>query len=185
MRYRRMTISKLVVLAVLTAIAVVGRYAFSMLPNVKPMAAIAIISGTSLGAESGLIVGAFSMLASNMMFGQGPWTPWQMFTMGLIGFLAGILFHRKWFAESAKRKRIGFLCLYGFFSILVLYGGIMNPASLIMVSHKLTAENLTAIYLSGIPMDLVHAVSTVLFLLVGAEPFLKKLERVKRKFQLL
>ena len=30
-----------------------------------------------------------TMLVSNMLFSQGPWTPWQMFAMGLVGLIAG------------------------------------------------------------------------------------------------
>lgn len=53
-----------------------------------------IISGVALGGESGFLVGALSMLVSNMLFSQGVWTPWQMFCMGIIGFLAGVLFRK-------------------------------------------------------------------------------------------
>lgn len=178
---RGMKLQKLVVLAVLTAVSVAGRYAFSMLPNVKPMAAVAIISGAAFDAESGFLVGALTMLSSNILFGQGPWTPWQMFAMGSIGFFAGVLFSRKPFLEKNKNVRRILLCSYGFFSVLFLYGGIMNPASLLMASHEINRENVIAIYLSGLPMDLVHAVSTVVFLAVGAEPVFKKLERIKRR----
>ena len=33
-----------------------------------------------------------SGFVSNFFFGQGPWTPWQMFCFGIVSFLAGILF---------------------------------------------------------------------------------------------
>lgn len=75
------------VLGVLSAAAVAGRELFFMFPQFKPVAAIVIISGTALGAQAGFLVGAVSMLVSNMLFGQGMWTPWQMFAMGLLGFL--------------------------------------------------------------------------------------------------
>ena len=31
------------------------------------------------------------MFVSNVFFGQGPWTPWQMLSMGLVGYLAGVM----------------------------------------------------------------------------------------------
>lgn len=170
---------KLVVIAVLTALAVAGRAAFFMVPSIKPMAAITIIAGLSLGAESGFFVGALSMLASNMLFGQGPWTPWQMFAMGLIGLFAGILAQMG--CLSQKRWQ---MCFYGFLATLIIYGGIMNPASLVMMSYEITTENLLAIYLSGLPLDLVHAVSTVIFIAVAGKAFLDKLERVKIRYDL-
>jgi hypothetical protein len=82
----------MVIIAVLCGIAVAGRAAFFMLPQFKPVVAIVIIAGASLGAESGFIVGALSGFVSNFIFGQGPWTPWQMFAFGMIGFIAGLLF---------------------------------------------------------------------------------------------
>ncbi len=44
---------EIVTLAVMTALAVVGRLAFFMTPQVKPCAAIIIITGVMLGRQSG------------------------------------------------------------------------------------------------------------------------------------
>ena len=85
---------ELVVIAVMVAIAVAGRAAFFMVPQFKPVVAIVIIAGAALGAESGFAVGALSGFVSNFIFGQGPWTPWQMFAYGIIGFFAGLIFYR-------------------------------------------------------------------------------------------
>ena len=109
---------------------VAGRAAFFMVPSFKPVVAVTIISAVCFGAESGFLVGALSMLSSNMLFGQGPWTPWQMFAAGIIGFLAGILFQKGWL----KARKIS-LCIYGFLATVFIYGGIMNPASLVMTSY--------------------------------------------------
>ncbi|MBQ9108630.1 MAG: ECF transporter S component, partial [Oscillospiraceae bacterium] len=85
---------ELVVIAVLCAIGVAGRGAFFMLPQFKPVLALTIIAGVAFGGEAGFLVGAVTMLVSNMIFSQGPWTPWQMFSMGAIGFLSGVLFRK-------------------------------------------------------------------------------------------
>ncbi|MDO4477639.1 MAG: ECF transporter S component [Lachnospiraceae bacterium] len=177
---RRPMTRELVILAVLTAIAVMARAVFFMFPSFKCMAAIAIVAGISFGAESGFLVGALSMLVSNMLFGQGPWTPWQMLAMGMIGFLAGIIFN-----IGLLKVRIPVMCVFGFIVTVVVYGGILNPASLFMQSAAITKESLAAIYLSGLPVDLVHATSTTLFLAVGAEPMLEKLGRIKRKYGMM
>ena len=175
-------VQKLVVVAVLAAIAVAGRCAFYMFPSVKPMAAVAIVAGISLGAESGFFVGAMSMLASNMMFGQGPWTPWQMLAMGLVGLFAGLFMHRQRFREATSGTRRISMALYGLAGVLCLYGGIMNPASLLMGSYEVNPQNLLAIYLSGLPMDLVHGGTTAALLLAAGVPMLKILERMKKKY---
>lgn len=40
-------------------------------------------------------------------------------------------------------------------------------------------------YLQGIPFDLVHAIATVVFLYIAAEPMLEKLDRIKVKYGLV
>ena len=171
---------ELLTIEVLVAIAVAGRAAFFMVPSFKPVVAVTIISAVCFGAESGFLVGALSMLSSNMLFGQGPWTPWQMFAAGIIGFLAGILFQKGWL----KARKIS-LCIYGFLATVFIYGGIMNPASLVMTSYAITKRNLLAIYMSGLPVDLVHASATVIFLWIASKPMIEKLERIKVKYGMM
>ena len=81
--------SELVIISVLCALTVVGRGAFFMLPQFKPVSALVIISGICFGGQTGFLVGAVSAFLSNFFFGQGPWTPWQMFAFGMIGFVSG------------------------------------------------------------------------------------------------
>ncbi len=42
-----------------------------------------------------------------------------------------------------------------------------------------------AYYVSGLPMDLIHAAATVIFILIAAEPMLEKLDRIKVKYGLV
>jgi energy-coupling factor transporter ATP-binding protein EcfA2 len=85
---RRLRARELVVIAVLCALAVGGRAAFFMVPEVKPMTALVILAGAALGGETGFVVGATAAFASNLFFGQGPWTPWQMLAWGSSDFSA-------------------------------------------------------------------------------------------------
>ncbi len=171
---------ELVVIAALCAIGVAGRAAFFMLPEFKPVVAFVVISGVAFGGETGFLVGAMTMLVSNIMFGQGPWTPWQMFTMGIVGFLAGVLFRK----GLIRRTRLS-LCIFGAFASVVIYGGIMNPASALMWAHELNWKILLTYYLTGFPWDLVRAAGTVFFLWFMAEPMLEKLDRIKVKYGLM
>jgi uncharacterized membrane protein len=171
---------EMIVIAVLGALTVAGRSAFFMLPHCKPIAAMVIVSAVTFGPESGFLVGCLSMVLSNFLFGQGPWTPWQMASFGLIGFLAGVLFRKGLLSRTRPA-----LCAYGFLSVIFIYGGIMNPASLIMYTSRITWKGILAMYISGIPVDLVHATSTVLFLWFGAQPMIEKLERIKKKYGLI
>ncbi len=171
---------ELIVISVLCAIAVAGRAAFFMLPHFKPVVALVIISGICLGGETGFFVGAVAGFVSNFFFGQGPWTPWQMFAFGIIGFIAGILF-KKGFLRKTKSS----LCGFGFLATFIIYGGIMNPASIIMWQNKITWKMIASAYIMGIPFDLIYALSTAFFLWFISEPMIDKLERIKVKYGLL
>ncbi len=177
---RRPQARELVILAVLCAIGVAGRGAFFMVPQVKPVVAIVIITGVTMGAEAGFLVGAMTGFVSNFFFGQGPWTPWQMFCFGIIGFLAGLLFRR----GRLPRKR-PVLCVYGGLATLLIYGGLINIASLLIWTSQPTWAALAAMYVSGLPFDLIHAGATVAFLWLLADPMIEKLERVRRKYGLI
>jgi len=170
---------ELVVISVMCAIAVAGRCAFFMLPQFKPVMAIVIISAVCLGAETGFLIGAVSAFVSNFFFGQGPWTPWQMFAFGVSGLFCGILFQK----NLMKKTKLS-LTIVSFFTTLVIYGGIMNPASVIMYQKEPSFKMIIASYVMGLPVDLVHAVSTGFFMWILSEPMIEKLERIKVKYGL-
>ena len=170
---------ELVLIAVLVALNVAGRAAFFMLPEFKPVVAMTILAGVAFGGETGFLVGAMTMLVSNMLFSQGPWTPWQMFAMGIIGWLAGVLYRK----GVLRRGRLS-LCIFGVICSTVVFGGIMNPASALMWSNTINWKIILSYYITGIPVDLVRAVATFFFLWLGAEPMLEKLDRIKTKYGL-
>ena len=165
--------------ATLGALAAAGRILFAPIPDFKPVSAICIIAGAVFGKHSGFMVGALAALCSNFFFGQGPWTPWQMFAFGLIGFLAGALAQIR-----LLRKETLPLCVFGGVSALVIYGGLLNPAAVLMFQDHPTKEMFLLAYLQGLPFDLIHAASTVFFLWLLAMPLLEKLERLKIKYAL-
>ena len=172
---RKPSAREVVLLAVLCALGVASRAAFFFLPQIKPVTALTILAGVSLGGERGFLVGAVTMLVSNFLFGQGPWTPWQMVAMGLIGLLAGVLFRR-------RKGPVWLLCLFGFLAAVVVYGGVMNPASALLWTHQFQGKLILAYCLAGLPMDLLHGASTAVLLWLLADPFLAKLDRVQQKF---
>lgn len=177
---RNPKVREIMVIAVLSAIAVAGRSAFFMLPQFKPVVAIVIISGVTLGAESGFLVGAVSGFISNFFFGQGPWTPWQMFCFGIIGFLAGILFK----VGILKKNRLS-LCIYGGLSTFFIYGGIINIGSLLIFTSRFSLKALLATYASGFWFDIVHSIATVFFLFILSQPMIEKIDRIKIKYGLI
>ena len=168
------------IIAVLCAIGVAGRSAFFMLPQFKPVMALTIVAGVAFGGESGFLVGAMTMLVSNMLLSQGPWTPWQMFCMGIIGFLAGVLFRKGWL----RRSRLS-LCIFGVLSAVLVCGGIINGSWALLYGSDFSWAVLISYLITGFPMDCVHGAATAIFLWLAAEPMLEKLDRIKVKYGLV
>jgi uncharacterized membrane protein len=171
---------ELIIISVLASTAVIGRTIFFMIPAFKPMIAIVIIAGVTFGAESGFLTGAVAAFASNFIFGQGPWTPWQMFSLGLIGFIAGILSS----VGLLKKKKI-YLCIFGCITTYLIYGVIMNFASVVMYSNNVTKSMVLAAFVSGIPYDTVHAFSTVFFMYFLSDSMIEKLDRIRLKYGMI
>lgn len=168
--------TELVVLAVLVAISVCGRFIFAFLPGFKPITAITVVSAVWLGKEAGFVVGSLSAIVSNLYFGQGPWTPFQMFAWGLIGFLAGVL------SAPLKRSRI-LLCVFGAFAGIA-FSLMMDIWTTIWADANFSLERYMAYVVSALPITVEYAVSNVIFLLILSEPIGKKLDRIKTKYGL-
>ena len=139
---------------------------------------LVLLSTVAFTPEAGFVTGAAAGLISNFFFGQGPWTPWQMLGFGLVGFVGGVLF-------SGRRVRLVPLLIYGFLSVFVLYGVLLDTASMLMYNAAPSWQLWLATCASGVVFNLIHACSTAVFLLVLYKPLLSKLARVKEKYGLL
>lgn len=164
---------------VMCAFAVTGRLAFFMLPQVKPICAIVIITGICLGGEAGFITGAMSAFISNFYFGQGPHTPFQMLGFAVLGLLGGILFGK---TDFTKRKNLVLLSISGAFGVFIIYGGLADVSTILLLSEKLTPETVLLTYTAAVPFNLINAVSTAIFLLILTKPFYRRFDRVKLKY---
>ena len=162
---------------VLAALAAAGRIVFAPIPDFKPVSAICIVAGATLGRRDGFMVGALAALSSNFFFGQGPWTPWQMYAWGLIGYLAGVL------GEIGLLGRRGVVLALGFLSA-VLYGLLLNGWYVIGFVHPITWQSVLAAYAAGFPLDCVHGVATTAFLAAIWLPWGRSIRRVVRKYGL-
>ena len=170
---------EIVIISVLCALAVSGRVAFFMLPQFKPIVAVVMISASVFGGETGFLIGAVSAFVSNFFFSQGPWTPWQMFALASVGLITGMVYQKNLLPKTKLS-----LSVFGFFATLIIYGGIMNPASVIMYQPYPDANLIISAYWLGLPFDLVHAASTAFFMWFISEPLTEKIERVKIKYNL-
>ena len=166
---------ELTVIAVMTAFSVLGRIVFAPIPAFKPVTAITVIAGSALGAEGGFMIGSLSAIVSNMFFGQGPWTPFQMLVWGLVGFISGLILR-----PSAKPNRL-LLSLMG-----VLGGAMFSLVMDVWTTFSLEEGFSMARYLATVvgsaPTMILYAVSNVVFLLILARPFFEKLLRIRKKY---
>lgn len=161
---------RLVIAAVMTALCVAGRF----IPFFKPVTALTVITAMYLGSETGFLIGAMSAALSNIYFGQGPWTPFQMLAWGLVGLAAGYL------SGPLKRSR-AFLLFYGVFSGIA-FSFIMDIWTVLWYSGSFNAKLYTAAIISALPHTALYAVSNFLFLWFLADPIGQKLERVRIKY---
>ena len=177
---RRPQARELVILAVMAALAAVSRVVFAFSPYLKTITGIIMITGIAFGAEAGFLTGAVAAFASNFFFGQGPWTPWQMFAYGFGGFFAGLIFHK----HKAWRKP-WILAPFGFLTILLLVGPMLDSCTVFTVLTKFTKKNIMIIYGQGVPVNITHGIGAALTLFFVSRPLLSKLERLQTKYGML
>ena len=108
------------------------------------------------------------------MFGQGPWTPFQMFSWGLIGLLAAF------FSVPLKKSKLA-LAVFGVFSGII-FSLLMDGWTVLWAEGTFSVSRYLAFVVSALPVTAIYAVSNVLFLLVLAAPIGGKLDRIIKKY---
>lgn len=179
-KYEKRTVSgrEIVITAVMTAISVSGRFVFAALPGFKPVTAVVVITAIYFGAEAGFVTGAMSAIVSNIFFGQGPWTPFQMFVWGILGFAAGVTGEKtNWF-----KNRI-FMCFYAAIAG-VAFSLMMDVWTVMAMDGIFNFARYRAAVISSLPFMAVYALSNIIFLLLLEPPIGKKLQRIKVKYGL-
>jgi len=162
------------VVATLAALAALGRDAFVAIPDVKPITAIVLVSGLALGAGPGFAVGAIGGLASNILLGQGPWTPWQMLGWGLVGLIGAAL--RPAFGRSPSRLAIALACAFSAEAFnLVADLSTWTAAG----NHSLRAYGV--VLGSALVFDVTHVVASFAFGLAFGTVLLRMLQRVQAR----
>jgi Squalene-hopene cyclase C-terminal domain/Prenyltransferase and squalene oxidase repeat len=168
----------LALVATLAALAALGRVAFEPLPNVKPTTDIVVIGGWALGGPAGFAVGAVAALASNLVFGQGPWTPWQMLGWGLCGLL-GAAVGSVGGRRPASRITLAAVCgLAG-----LLFGAVVDFGTVVTGGGEDVARRFAAMdFGTSLPWNLVHAGANVAFALAFGPALQRALLRFRARF---
>lgn len=162
--------------AALAALAIAGRIAFAAFPNVKPTTDIVVFAGYALGPAPGFAVGALTALVSNLWFGQGPWTPWQMAGWGMCGILGAALGLRR---REPSRLTLAVVC--GFAGIA--YGALLNFSLMATYGGEISLQRFLALEARAIPFDLAHATGNVVLALVAGPAMVRMLIRFRERFE--
>jgi energy-coupling factor transport system substrate-specific component len=171
---RRPSARLVAVVATLAAVAALGRDAFVALPDVKPVTAIAFVVGYSLGPLPGFTVGAIGMLASNVMLGQGPYTPWQMAAWGLVGLAGAAL-------GALTHRRIGRVPL----ALACAVAALMAKEIMNLYTFTLAGAHTPAAFLAiagtALPFDVTDMLATLLFALAFGPELARLLARTRER----
>ena len=170
---------ELVVIAVMCALAIAGRVVIP-LPNFKAAYAIIMLAGIAFGPEAGFMVGAITAFASNFFYGQGPFTPWQMFGYGAGGMLAGFCFRKGWLP-----RKNWVMAIFGFAAVLVWVGPLLDCSHIFLVLPKITWTAVVATFVSGFYVNVSQALCTALVMFLLGNALLEKLDRVKLKYGMM
>ena len=170
---------ELVVIAVMCAIAISGRVAIPI-PNFKATFALIMLAGIAFGPEAGFMVGAITAFASNFFYGQGSYTPWQMFGYGAGGMLAGFAF-----AKNRLPRKPWVMAAFGFFAVILWVGPLLDCSHIFLMITNINWASVAATFVSGFYVNVSQAICTVLVMLLFGNPLLEKLDRIKIKYGMM
>jgi len=174
---RRPRARELAILAVMAALAVAGRVAIPI-PNFKASTGIIMITGIAFGPQAGFLTGAILAFASNFFYSQGPWTPWQMMSYGMGGFLAGLVF-------QGKKPGVIWLGIFGFVSVVLVVGPILDCSTIFTAAATLTWRFALTVLLAGLPFNAMHGLSCAATLMLLSKPLLQKLQRLQIRYGMM
>ncbi len=166
--------------AALAALAVAGRVAFPVIPNVVATTDIVIFTGYAIGPAPGFAVGALAGLVSNFWLGQGPWTPWQMAGWGLCGLFGA------WLAAVTGRRLLdmgrlplALACALAGFA----YGALLDFSLMVTYGGEQSLDRFLALSSRGVPFNIAHAAGNFVIALVAGPAMIRMLIRFRERFE--
>ncbi|AWI05895.1 ECF transporter S component [Clostridium drakei] len=168
---------EIAIIATLSAFAAVSRMAFAPIPNVKPVTFLVALSGFVFGPYEGFLIGSTTAFLSNIFFGQGSWTPWQMFSWGLVGILSGIWGKR---GKGVSAVTFSIVCfVFGF-----MFDWIMNIWYVSAFIKPISIKSIIGAYIAGFTFDILHGGGSFIFSIIFYDSFLPVLKRYKMKLDI-
>lgn len=172
---------EIALIATLSAFSGVMRVPFAAFPNIKPCTFIIAVSGYVFGPYKGALIGMNTALISNMFFGQGPWTPWQMLSWGIVGMLSGLIGKRHQAKGKVMKLEYFALMCFGYG---IMFDWIMDLWYVVGYIKPLTPAKIFIAYLSGFVFDIMHGAGSFVFAIFFYEPMYKIFMRFKRRFEI-
>jgi energy-coupling factor transport system substrate-specific component len=163
---------RLALIAALAAAAAAGRVLFTAVPSVQPVTVIVVATGATLGARAGFAVGALAPLLSNMVIGQGPWTPGQMALWGLAGLTGAAL---PWLCRRPAGLA-AVTCAWGW-----LFGWGMNLWELATFGPAVSWDAFAAKSATSVWFESAHAAGNVAFALAVGPALIRLLMRYRAR----
>lgn len=160
---------RLTAIAMLGALAVIGRIAFANVPNVQPVTVIIIMAGLYLGTGSAIMLAIVITFVTNMLLGMGIWSIWQIVCWGVIGAMSGLM------RQPLLRMKLIFIAIYSCICGY-LYGLLIS-----IPTYQITGD-FWPYYLAGLPFDTYHAIGNVFFLILLYKPLSRLLINYNEKY---
>ena len=102
---------------------------------------------------------------------------WRLYIYGFAGMVIGMLLQRKRFSVNPVN-----MAIYTFFSVFIIYGGIMNFGTMIMTYREFGLSELRTVYITGVPYDISHALGAAFCIFLFGDTIIRKISRVQIKF---
>jgi len=156
---------KIILAALLTALAVTVGYIFLYIPNVELITATIFITGFIMGPLFGIIIGVVAEFLFSMFNPYGvPLLPLliaQLIAFGLIGFVGGI-YRLTFTTKKSYIKRIIIPAICGF--VLTLIYDILTSLSFVVFATDVNLEKIISIFIAGLVFYITHTgINTLIF----------------------
>lgn len=166
----------LALLGVVTATTVAARQLFHGFGGASPVFYFIILAGYVFGPRFGFMAGALTILVSNFSLGHGPWTPFQMTGLGLVGGVAGVLPRRKGWWERFALAFYGLVA--GFF-----YGAATNVFYWLAFTAEQTWATFLGVSAASLPFDAMRGITSAGLLFFASAPAMRVMNRHKKRMR--
>lgn len=166
-----------VCVALISAVCVVGRFVFAGISNVQPMTVIYLLLAWYVSLKDAMITVVISMVVTNMYFGMGPWTFFQIAVFSLIILIANMgRIVIEWQTQSKRVLKVYEVMMSA--TAGLLYGAIYS----VLWVNMSQMTNFWAYYIRGISYDIAHAVGNSVFYIILSPIMIPLLKKFQKKF---